>query len=79
MPTTRNYALQAPGNPTLQVFNRHTKYQQKERAARNVERSRQVDYLKNEVAIRLSERLLVRVVHPIELCRLIVSGYRSPF
>jgi hypothetical protein len=56
---SRNYAIQAPGAPTLQVFNRHTKYLQKERAATDVERSRQVDYLKDEVAIRLSERLLV--------------------
>jgi NADH dehydrogenase [ubiquinone] 1 alpha subcomplex assembly factor 5 len=56
----RGYAVQAPGAPTLQIFNRHTKYLQKERAATNVERSRQVDYLKDEVAIRLSERLLVR-------------------
>ncbi|CZR58228.1 probable methyltransferase [Phialocephala subalpina] len=55
---SRNYAVQAPGSPTLQVFNRHTKYQQKERAAANVERSRQTDYLKDEVAMRLSERLL---------------------
>ncbi|TVY35022.1 Arginine-hydroxylase, mitochondrial [Lachnellula subtilissima] len=55
---SRGYAVQAPGNPTLQVFNRNTKYLQKERAASNVERSRQVDYLKDEVAMRLSERLL---------------------
>ncbi|KAH8600895.1 S-adenosyl-L-methionine-dependent methyltransferase [Bisporella sp. PMI_857] len=54
----RSYAVQAPGNPTLQIFNRRTKYLQKERAAANVERSRQVDYLKDEVAARLSERLL---------------------
>ncbi|KAG4435619.1 hypothetical protein IFR05_008894 [Cadophora sp. M221] len=55
---SRSYAVQAPGSPTLQVFNRHTKYLQKERAAANPERSRQVDYLKDEVAMRLSERLL---------------------
>jgi NADH dehydrogenase [ubiquinone] 1 alpha subcomplex assembly factor 5 len=55
----RMYAVQAPGSPTLQVFNRHTKYLQKERAASNVEKSRQADYLKDEVAVRLSERLLV--------------------
>ncbi|KAI9046728.1 hypothetical protein LZ554_009466 [Drepanopeziza brunnea f. sp. 'monogermtubi'] len=55
---SRSYAVQAPGSPTLQIFNRHTKYLQKERAASNVERSRQVDYLKDEVAMRLSERLL---------------------
>lgn len=55
----RHYAVQAPGAPTLQIFNRQTKYLQKERAAANVRRSRQVDYLKDEVAMRLSERLLV--------------------
>ncbi|KAI9751534.1 MAG: hypothetical protein M4579_006028 [Chaenotheca gracillima] len=54
----RSYAVQAPGAPTLQVFNRHTKYLQKERAAQNTEESRKVDYIKDEVAIRLSERLL---------------------
>lgn len=33
---------------------------QKERAASDVDESRQTDYLKDEVATRLSERLLVR-------------------
>lgn len=56
----RPYAVQAPGSPTLEVFNEHTKYLQKERAASNKERSRQVDYLRDEVALRLAERLLVR-------------------
>jgi NADH dehydrogenase [ubiquinone] 1 alpha subcomplex assembly factor 5 len=55
----RSYAIQAPGAPTLQVFNRHAKYLQRERAAAQVERSRQADYLKDEVAMRLAERLLV--------------------
>ena len=58
---SRTYAIQSPGNPTLQIFNRRTKYLQKERAAADIERSRQVDYLKDEVAMRLSERLLVRL------------------
>ncbi|KAI9679740.1 MAG: hypothetical protein M1817_004754 [Caeruleum heppii] len=53
----RTYAIQAPGAPTLQVFNRQIKLLQKERAARNVETSRQVDYIKDEVATRLVERL----------------------
>lgn len=66
----RNYAVQAPGSPTLQVFDRHAKYLQKERAAANVERSRQVDYLKDEVAIRLSERLLVSWLVSIDVQRL---------
>lgn len=36
---------------------------QKDRAARNVEQSRQVDYIKDEVARRLCERLLVRLTN----------------
>jgi len=56
----RTYAVQAPGNPTLQVFDRRQKWMQKERAAGNVWDSRKVDYLRDEVAARLSERLLVR-------------------
>ncbi|RVX65869.1 hypothetical protein B0A52_10282 [Exophiala mesophila] len=54
----RRYAVQAPGAPTLQIFNEHTKYMQKERAAANAQQSRQVDYLKNEVSRRLADRLL---------------------
>lgn len=42
------------------VFNRRAKWLQKERASADVESSRQADYLKDEVAIRLCERLLVR-------------------
>lgn len=55
----RHYALQAPGAPAFEVFNRKTKWLQKERAAADVEGSRQADYLKDEVATRLCERLLV--------------------
>ena len=55
----RGYAIQAPGGPGLQVFNRNTKWLQRERAAARPEQSRQVDYLRDEVAARLSERLLV--------------------
>ncbi|KAI9158406.1 methyltransferase [Paramyrothecium foliicola] len=54
----RNYAVQAAGAPRFQVFNRRTKWLQKERAASKPEEGRQADYLKDEVAIRLSERLL---------------------
>lgn len=57
---TRHYAVQAPGRPTFEVFNRAVKHMQKDRAAQDVEQSRQVDYIKNEVAQRLCERLLVR-------------------
>lgn len=56
----RSYAFQAAGAPVFEVFNRRTKWLQKERAAADVEASRQADYLKDEVAIRLCERLLVR-------------------
>ncbi|KAF5971664.1 methyltransferase [Fusarium coicis] len=54
----RFYAVQAAGAPRFQVFNRHTKWLQKERAGVNSEQSREADYLKDEVAIRVSERLL---------------------
>lgn len=55
----RAYAVQAPGGPRLQVFDRQHKWLQKERAASNVEESRRVDYLRDEIAARLCERLLV--------------------
>lgn len=57
---TRNYAVQTPGRPSFEVFNRAAKRIQKERAGSNVEQSRKVDYLKDEVAMRLCDRLLVR-------------------
>ena len=56
---SRSYALQAPSPPMLQVFNDNVKHLQQERAARDVEASRRVDYLRDEVASRLCERLLV--------------------
>lgn len=43
----------------LQVFNSNTKHLQRERAASDAEGSRKVDYLRDEVAVRLCERLLV--------------------
>lgn len=57
----RTYAVQTPGAPRFQVFNRRTKWLQKERAASNPESSRVADYLKDEIANRLCERLLVRL------------------
>lgn len=57
-PVRRFYAVQAPGAPTLEVFNQNVKFLQKERAATNVELSRNSDYLKNEIARRLVDRLL---------------------
>lgn len=54
----RTYAFGAAAPPLHQVFNRRTKWLQKERAASDVSQSRTADYLKDEVAIRLCERLL---------------------
>ncbi|KAF2686097.1 S-adenosyl-L-methionine-dependent methyltransferase [Lentithecium fluviatile CBS 122367] len=56
--TTRRYAVQAAGAPSLEIFSQQQKWMQKERAAKNVETSRSVDYLRDEVASRLCERLL---------------------
>lgn len=55
---TRRYAVQAGGSPIVEVFDQRTKWLQKERAAANAHHSRQVDYLRDEVARRLCERLL---------------------
>lgn len=41
----------------FQVFNKTTKLQQRQRAAKNVTESRQVEYLRDEVALRMIERL----------------------
>lgn len=41
------------------IFNRDVKRMQKDRAASNVEQSRTVDYLKDEIAARVADRLLV--------------------
>lgn len=54
----RSYAVQAPGAPTVEVFDAHAKWLQKERAAADVPQSRQVDYLRDEVAARLCDRIL---------------------
>ncbi|OTA87072.1 hypothetical protein M434DRAFT_399629 [Hypoxylon sp. CO27-5] len=54
----RSYAFNAAAPPIHQVFNRRTKWLQKERAAADVEHSRVADYLKDEVARRLCDRLL---------------------
>lgn len=51
----------------FEVFNRRSKWLQKERAAADVEKSRQADYLKDEVAIRLCERLLVGSLAPMTM------------
>ncbi|KAF2428744.1 S-adenosyl-L-methionine-dependent methyltransferase [Tothia fuscella] len=54
----RFYAVQAPGTPAVEIFNSRTKWMQRERAAADTDGSRKVDYLRDEVASRLSERLL---------------------
>lgn len=54
---TRYYSRSS--NPAFDVFNRDVKRTQKDRAASDIEMSRDVDYLRNEVASRLSDRLLV--------------------
>lgn len=55
----RTYAIQNPGAPALEIFSHSQKWMQKERAASDVEGSRRVDYLRDEVASRLCERLMV--------------------
>jgi NADH dehydrogenase [ubiquinone] 1 alpha subcomplex assembly factor 5 len=55
----RTYAFQSPGGAVFKVFNSRAKWHQKERAAPNPDLSRQADYLKDEVAMRVCERLLV--------------------
>ena len=55
---SRSYAVQAPGAATVEVFDARTKWLHRERAATNVQQSRQVDYLRDEVATRLCDRLL---------------------
>ncbi|KAI1095345.1 S-adenosyl-L-methionine-dependent methyltransferase [Rostrohypoxylon terebratum] len=54
----RSYAFQAASPPVHQVFNRRTKWLQKERAAADLQHSRITGYVKDEVAIRLCNRLL---------------------
>lgn len=58
LPTTRSYAVQSPGAPAIEVFDSRTKWLHKERAAANASQSRNVDYLRDEVAARLCDRLL---------------------
>ncbi|GAB5589183.1 hypothetical protein Unana1_04083 [Umbelopsis nana] len=59
----RGYAIVPPSTPGpeaagFQVFHRDAKRQQKDRAAANVTDSRVVDYLKDEIAARVADRLL---------------------
>lgn len=54
----RNYATTPQA---FNVFNREAKKLQKDRAAMNAEESRTVDYLKDEIAARVADRLLVKL------------------
>ena len=56
--SSRSYAVQAPGAPIVEVFDQRTKWLHKERAASRPEQSRQVDYLRDEMAMRLCDRIL---------------------
>lgn len=56
--TRRSYAVQQPGSLAASVFSTPAKWLQQSRAAANVADSRAVDYLRDEVARRLSTRLL---------------------
>ncbi|KAI6861789.1 hypothetical protein KC334_g20957, partial [Hortaea werneckii] len=56
--TRRTYAISAGGSPIASVFSNDTKRLHKDRAGANHDQSRQVDYLRDEVAIRLCDRLL---------------------
>ncbi|KAI9783171.1 MAG: hypothetical protein M1816_001494 [Peltula sp. TS41687] len=88
IPHAHPYATQTPGAPTPQVFNRQVKYLQRERAGSDIETSRKVDYLRDEVAARLCERLLDINRHfPVVLdlganachiARALTSGAHSP-
>jgi len=60
--TDRQYAFSASSPSMLQVFNDKTKLLQRDRSAVDAEASRKVDYLRDEVASRLGERLLVCLV-----------------
>ncbi|ORY91275.1 S-adenosyl-L-methionine-dependent methyltransferase [Syncephalastrum racemosum] len=55
--TRRNYAIASPGAAVFQIFNRHVKTRQRDRAALDVEKSRTTDYLKDEIAARVADRL----------------------
>lgn len=58
VPQRRFYAVQSPGTPAVEVFNSAIKTLHKSRAAQNVDESRKTDYLRDEIALRLCDRLL---------------------
>lgn len=62
--TKRSYAVPsfAPSSASpFQVFDRNLKRSQRDRAAANKERSRLTDYVKDDVAQSMVDRLLVRL------------------
>lgn len=54
----RRYAVHAPAGSALNVFSTHQKWLQRERAASDPPSSRSADYLRDEAASRLCERVL---------------------
>ncbi|KAK9366657.1 hypothetical protein V1509DRAFT_629206 [Lipomyces kononenkoae] len=60
VPKSRAFSCSSPvGADVMQVFNRNVKERQRDRAALDPDSSRVVDYLRDEVANRLIERLLL--------------------
>ena len=55
----RSLATASSSPPPIQVFNRNAKRMQRDRSALDPSASRRVDYLKDAVAERLVERLMV--------------------
>ena len=56
----QRWASASSAGSSLEVFDDNIKQLQRERSAANFEASRNVDYLRDEIALRLCERLLVR-------------------
>jgi hypothetical protein len=75
----RRYAVQAAGAPLMEIFSGQQKWLQKERAAADKETSRGVDYLRDEVASRLCERVLVRPSVLQREAQLTSTGHQPPF
>jgi hypothetical protein len=66
----------------MEIFSGQQKWMQKERAAANTESSRSVDYLRDEVASRLCERVLVNYSRNIlpknNYSQLTYTGHQPP-
>lgn len=56
-PFSSSAVKRAGVSSSFQVFNKSTKLMQRERAAKDVHESREVEYLRDEVALRMIERL----------------------